>query len=232
MDRPVSAPRRIPHWAWELLAWHNGGEKGSRPTDAPKRVPMWFWAWYRWRNWLTTHKKPTPPVQEHVIMYDSIDLSQIPSNAHAVAGYIGGRWPTYSQLPAKFPNALHLSIAVASRFDADCLDIERGDSIPSLAPAWVRRQQKRGLKRPVLYSSVSEMPQVLAALKSSGISRSEVRLWTAHYIGRAHQCSPSTCGSDRWGFHDSADATQYWDHALGRSLDVSLCSPNFFSANL
>lgn len=234
MDRPVNAPTNIPHWAWELRAWHNRGEKGPRPADAPKSLWKypWYWPWYGWRNWVDRHKKPTPPTPQHVVMYDSTDLSEVPANASAVAGYTAGHWPTFSQIASRFPKALRLSIAIGSKYDAEALDIEPGDSIPALAPDWVKRQHQRGIKRPVVYAAVSEMPKVLAALKAAGIQRSQFRVWTAHYIGRQHQCSPSTCGSNKFGFNDIADATQYWDHALGRNLDVSICSPSFFSDSL
>jgi hypothetical protein len=46
--RPKSAPRRIPRWAWELLAWQQHGAKGRRPA-APKRLPAWYPAWKTWR---------------------------------------------------------------------------------------------------------------------------------------------------------------------------------------
>jgi hypothetical protein len=150
-----------------------------------------------------------------VTMYDSVTVSEIPANAEAVAGYTSGKWPTYNELVAKFPHAHHLSIAVNSGHDADCLDVETGDATPSEAPAWVRRQHARGKKLPVLYANLSTMPSVIAALTANGIHRSEYLLWVAHYDNIAN--IPS-------GF----DAKQYWDKALGKNLDVSLCSDAFF----
>src|SRR5690242_8251652 len=94
-------------------------------------------------------------------MFDSTDVSQIPSNATAVAGYVGGRWPTYPTLLKKFPNAHVLSIAVASRFDAECLDIEPGDATNDVAAGWVKRQKARGVKQPVLYTSVANVNALL-----------------------------------------------------------------------
>lgn len=157
-------------------------------------------------------------------MYDSVTLDAIPADAEAVAGYTSGRWPTFKEIPARWPKAKHLSIAVNAEQDADCLDIENGDATPVQAPVWVRRQIARGVKKPVVYSSVSEMPTVLSILKTSGIKRSKVRVWTAHYTMREHRCGPECYR----GFTTVADATQYSDKALGRNLDASLVSDSFF----
>jgi hypothetical protein len=157
------------------------------------------------------------------VMYDSVDVAEIPADAVAVAGYVGGRWPTYEKLAARFPHARRLSIAVSSAEDAECLDVERGDAEPGDAAAWVERQLARGLRRPVVYSSVSVAPAVLAALKRAGIERRAVRVWTAHYTGKPHRC---TAACDR-AFTRVADATQYDDRALGRNLDASLCAARF-----
>ena len=157
-------------------------------------------------------------------MYDSVALDAIPVDAEAVAGYTSGRWPTFKEIPARWPKAKHLSIAVNAEQDADCLDIEKGDANPAQAPAWVRRQIARGVKKPVVYSSVSDMPTVLSILDISGIKRSQVRVWTAHYTLKPHRCDKS-CG---FGFNTTADATQYTNKALGKTLDASLISDAFF----
>jgi len=166
-------------------------------------------------------------------MFDAVDLSQIPSGADAYAGYVDGAWPTAPTLRARFPGAHILSIAVFPDDDADCLDIEQGDATPQQAPAWVRRQQARGISRPVLYCSASVVNQVLGNLAAAGISRSEVRLWSAHYTGTSgHICGPGTCM-----YIDPAgrpvppcDGTQWTSRAFGRNLDESLLCDDFFGA--
>ena len=165
------------------------------------------------------------PKPKTITMYDSVTVSQIPANAEAVAGYVGGMWPTFPSLKLEFPHAHKLSIAVNALEDAECLDVERGDASPDQAASWVHRQIKRGVKRPVVYTSVSEAPLLLRALARGGISRDQIRLWTAHYTFVPHFCT-SKCWS---GFSGTADATQYSDHALGRTLDASICSPSFFA---
>lgn len=157
-------------------------------------------------------------------MFDTVTVETVPANPQAVAGYVGGSFPTYIPLVQRFPHALHLSIAVNAEEDAECLDVEAGDATPEQAPAWVRRQQLRGVFRPAIYCSVSAAVGLLRILAAAGIRRSEIRLWTAHYTGREHLCS-SACG---FGFTGQADATQWTDRALGRNLDQSLCADTFF----
>jgi hypothetical protein len=160
-----------------------------------------------------------------VVMFDSIVVSEIPKNAMAVAGYTSGRWPTYLELVKRFPKAQKLSIAVNASHDATCLDVEPGDAQNKDAAGWVRRQQRRGVKRPVIYTSVSNVAALLGVLRHQGVQRSEIRLWTAHYTGRSHLCSPA-CYQ---GMPTTADATQWTDKSGGRNLDESLCNGGFFS---
>jgi hypothetical protein len=175
------------------------------------------------RRVLLKIRKPKPK-RGPVTMFDSVTVSQIPKDAQAVAGYVNGYWPTFPVLCKDFPHALKLSVAVNALHDADCLDVESGDATQDEAPAWVRRQIRRGIRRPVVYCSTSVAPSVLADLSKHGIGRSQIRLWTAHYTGHPHVCT-SVCGN---GFRDRADATQYTDKALGKNLDASLCNPDFF----
>lgn len=166
-------------------------------------------------------RKPQPPAP--FSMYDTITVQSVPPRPGAVAGYVGGRWPTYNELVRLFPKAKHLSIAVNASEDAQCLDIENGDATPVQAPAWCRRQHARGVARPCVYASVSLMPAVLYALAQDGIHRSQVRVWTAHYTNKPHLCSQACWPS----LKTVADATQYTDRALSRNLDESYCAGNF-----
>jgi hypothetical protein len=158
-------------------------------------------------------------------MYDSVTISEIPVKAQAVAGYVNGRYQTFPQLKENFPHAEKLSIAVSADADAKCLDIEKGDATVAQAPAWVKRQLMRGVKRPVVYCSVSSASAVISELARYGIRRDQYRLWSAHYTHKPHRCGPE-CG---FGFRGRADATQYTNRALGRNLDASFCAPDFFS---
>lgn len=160
-----------------------------------------------------------------VAMFDSVNLDEIPPDAPAVAGYIGGKWPTFTKLAARWPNAYRLSVAVSARYDADCLDIEPGDATPWDAPAWVRRQQRRGINRPWVYTSVAGAQPLLNILSSAGVPRAALRLWTAHYTHRPHLCGPP-CG---YSLQVNADATQWTDKSLGRNLDESLVADDVFT---
>lgn len=161
-------------------------------------------------------------------MYDSVNVEQIPADAEAVAGYVNGTWKTYPQLVVKFPKAQKLSISISATVDARALDIEKLDATNDQAAAWVKRQHARGIRRPILYTSLSNWPALEQALRAGGVKRGfpgrrNYRRWTAHYTGIPHRCT-GRCGS---GFHGKAAATQYTDHALGRNLDASLCSSDF-----
>jgi hypothetical protein len=153
-------------------------------------------------------------------MYDAIDVDAIPAGAAAVAGYVGGQWPTYEALLKRFPKAHHVSIAINPLEDAHVLDIERGDANPADAPPWVHRQHVRGLKRPGLYCSLSGMQGVVDMLEEHGVKRENVLLWCAHYTGHAHICGPA-CGD---GLKVVVDATQYADTG---KVDESLATPPF-----
>lgn len=170
-------------------------------------------------------KRGTTSAGAMVTLFDSIDLAQIPANPEAVAGYVGGRWPTYNELVARFPHAHHLSIAVTAQQRARCLDIEPGDASPAQAPAWFRNLADHSQGPPVLYCSASKAAEVIATMDMAGIARGQYLIWSAHYTHAGHICSPSDCG------YAQADATQWTDHALGRNLDQSLCSPAFFGTS-
>jgi len=159
-----------------------------------------------------------------VTMYDSVTVGDIPGDATFVAGYVNGNFVTFQTLQQRFPRARRMSIAVSSHADADCLDVELGDATNAVAPGWVKRQMQRGVKRPVIYTQLSNAQALLNTLAAAGIKRSDIQLWTAHYTDKPHRCSP-LCG---FGLTTTADATQFTKHALGRNLDQSLCDDSFF----
>lgn len=162
-----------------------------------------------------------------IVLFDDTNLSLVPAAAGAVAGYVNGRWPTEAEAERRWPKAKHLSIAVTSHADADVLDVEPGDATNAVAANWVKRQLGRKLHtpKPVVYTSASNAEALIKALAVGGVARSQYWLWTAHYTHHEHLCGPS-CGFG--DFH--ADATQWTDRALGRSLDESIARDDFFSA--
>lgn len=159
-------------------------------------------------------------------MFDSVSVGEIPADAKAAAGYVGGSWPTYEngELRRRCPDARLVSIAVASRHDAEALDVEPGDASPADAPAWVRRQHKRGIERPIVYAAAGEMNEVLDELDAAGIHPDAYRVFTAHVGAGKHICGPGTCGL----ISVKADATQWTWTSGGRNLDESVCRPSFW----
>lgn len=151
-------------------------------------------------------------------MLDSITPGNLPPGADAYAGYVDGHFANVAQIRARFPGKRVLPIAVFAADDAEAADCEPGDMMPSQLPAWVKRQQARGVHRPVVYASISQMPAVLAALTAGGITRAQVRLWSAHYGAGKHICA-------------GMDGTQWRDNAPGVNgtlIDESLLSGDFF----
>src|SRR5271156_2445380 len=107
-----------------------------------------------------------------ITMYDSVNLTVLPSGAQAYAGYVDGTWPTYNELKVKFPDASILSIATNASYDADSLDVETGDAVISdiTDGLWYARQISRGVQRPCFYMSASKLSEAQDYLKN--ISRS------------------------------------------------------------
>ena len=164
-------------------------------------------------------------------MYDTALNDQFPSGAAAYAAYVDGaigNQPNYPYIVAAFPKARHLSIALFAADDADALDVESGAASPGDVPAWYARQRKRGIQRPCVYASASAMNvSILPVLSAARISRSAVRLWSAHYGAGEHICGPGSCGA----MSENADGTQWTPTAGGLVLDQSLLLENFFTTD-
>lgn len=168
-------------------------------------------------------------------MLDSIYPSNLPAGADAYAGYVDGSWPDFQAEVRKFPGAHVLSIAVFPGDDAEACDCEGGDLAPGQVPGWVARQHRRGVRRPVVYASASVMPTVLPLLHAAGISRAQVRLWSAHYGAGKHICGPATCAyRDGQGrVVPACDGTQWTNAARGANgsrVDESLLRGGFFAS--
>lgn len=160
-------------------------------------------------------------------MYDAVTLSNIPSNAQAVAGYVDGRWQTWRDVLARWPRARHVSITVTGRLEADCVDVEQGDVSPQGALQWLRRMHALGHHAPAIYASVDTWAAQLIPLLAREFQRSQYRVWTAHYTGRWHRCS-QRC-NERCVI--PVDATQFTNQALSRDLDASAALPTFFTSH-
>lgn len=163
----------------------------------------------------------------YITMFDSIAVSVLPSGgSYAYGGYTGGLWPTFNSLKTRFPGHRLLSIAVFASDDGECLDIENGDASIEEAPAWYERQVHRGVWRPALYTSASNLKALEKIMAAAHIARADYRLWSAHYLNKAHLCAPRSCG---YGLSE-ADGCQWTSRALGISLDQSILLPDFFDS--
>lgn len=163
----------------------------------------------------------TSPVP--LAFYDAANPAAVPSSAEAVAGYVDGAWPSLAGLRERFPKLPWLSITVNGAAPAMCVDVEAGDFTPAGAARWIRDRQRAGVYRPVVYCSLSRVPDLEAAIADFGIPRRTIRLWTAHWTGTPHICSPS-CGVP---MIEAAGATQ-WAGGRAPGYDVSLTSLQWF----
>lgn len=227
LKRPSGLPHKIPAWAWKRLV-----APARRPQAGPHRLPSWFWAWRRWRLVRKPKPKPIPPTK--MFMFDDVSVSLIPKDAQAVAGYVDGHWHTWLAVNKGWPKAKKLPIAVFGQDNGDCLDVEPDDASVLQAPGWVKRQlahwngKHHDVARPVVYTAASQGQKLIDVLSKAGLKYGQDYLWwSAHYdpaLGQ-HLCS-SKCG---FGIKVTAHATQFTDHANGKSLDESICSPGFFA---
>lgn len=157
-------------------------------------------------------------------MVDSVTVSEIPVDTPAAGGYVGGEWPTYEngELRARCPHARLVSFAVASKYRADILDIERGDATIEDAPEWWRLNKDHGARG--FYISASDGAALEIYLEHHGVPRAEYVLGSAHYGDGKHICGPKTCGY----LNAPANGTQYDDHDGGVSRDVWVLRPSFW----
>lgn len=157
-------------------------------------------------------------------MYDAIDPASLPAGGDAVAGYLGGSWPTYADgsLAKVAAGRRMVSIATEAQYDADILDIERFDATDWQAVGWVKRHSYTPV--PGLYRSVSKVGPLVQLLEHYNVHRSRYLIWSAHWTGHPHICTSEVCAPSSpvpW----TADGTQ-WNSLPG--YDESLLAAGFF----
>lgn len=165
-----------------------------------------------------------------VTAYDDVTVDLIPADAQYVFYYVDGTYANGTAMKARFPDAVLAGIAVNPADDADVLDVETGDATIADIYAWLKRQlanrKYRATSVPVIYTSVSNVDQMMLTMDANGFKHgSEYKIWSAHYTGTAHICSPTTCKATSY----ICDATQWTDTADGKSLDQSLVNTGFFA---
>jgi hypothetical protein len=156
-------------------------------------------------------------------------------DVEAVAAYGNGKFANFNAAKAEFPHVPVLEIDVNGQGIGNTGDFEAGDMAVAHAGSWAKARKAAGVRRPVLYFSVSNWQAIMRSLHEAGLTRNDVRIWTAHYTGRPHLCS-SACG---FGVTGTADATQWGSSDTpgtlkppfaGRNIDVSMTADNFFAA--
>jgi hypothetical protein len=115
-------------------------------------------------------------------MYDGITAADVP-DGWGVAGYIDGNWPDYAALKLRWPNAVHISVAVTAADDAWALDVENYDATPAQAPGWASRQRDRGNPYPWVYMNASTWPEVVYEFAQQKVAAP--LYWVAQYDGLA-----------------------------------------------
>lgn len=165
-----------------------------------------------------------------IAMPDSIYPENLPGGYSAYLGYTDGRWPTARALRSKFPRAHILTLTVTGGSAADGCDCETGDLTPAQAAGYAKQRLDAGDWRPVVYASISKMPQVLDELGQLGIPRARVRLLSAHYGAGQHICAPATCKYP--DITTPMDGTQWTDVFTGvgaNAIDMSVLGDGFFA---
>lgn len=156
-------------------------------------------------------------------MGDDIDAAALQGVGplDAVAGYTSGFWPDYPSMVASFPAAKHLAIAINTLEPGDALDVERGDATPPQVDGWRAGWHPFGnTPKPVVYINLGNARMIQ---QDTGFF-----LWTAHWTGTAHICTPELCDPQGiFGLARPADMTQWSDH--GGNWDESLVSAYVFN---
>lgn len=162
---------------------------------------------------------------------DSIRVADLLPGYDSYLGYVDGIWVTVHELAQAFPGKPVIGLTVqGGRTVADGCDCETGDLSPDSAARWLHDRIAAGQKLPILYQSVSGIPETIRQLEALGVHRDEVRVLSAHYGAGEHICGPKTCRQ----LDFDADGTQWTDAATGRhnsQIDASVLRDGFFGGS-
>jgi len=148
------------------------------------------------------------------IMYDAVTPANIPTSAVMVAGYVDGLYKWTAADWARFPNAVHVPIAVFASTNAGvCLDIEARNATPAQAPGWVKRRRAAGVD-PSTYCSYGDLGHTWALVVNEfhrqGVP--EPHYWVAGYPGCGQSLYPGSV-AHQWiddGPYDRSVVADYW----------------------
>jgi hypothetical protein len=163
------------------------------------------------------------PATRRLRLLDAMDVEKLPSGSDAYGGYVGGQWPTWKALCARFPHARLVSIAVNVQETALILDVESGDADVRDAVAWLRRQNAASGLHHGVYAALDTWAGLLPRLERGGLTRFDFRLWSAHWTGRPHLCDECCLR----GFTTTAGATQWRQEGSHGAWDESVATLAF-----
>lgn len=159
------------------------------------------------------------------LQYDSVSVGNIPHDAKAAAFYVDGKFANEAAVKAQAPKARYTSIAVFASGEADCLDIEPGNATIAEAAGWYRKMRElRPKRKPIFYCGAASADELVGALLTSGIKRSQYILWTAHYGTGKHFCGEGSCPYAKSA--GKVDSTQFTTN--NETLDESTCRPSYW----
>jgi hypothetical protein len=168
-------------------------------------------------------QSPGPTYQEDVmrIMFDGIVPGEVPAGAQLYAAYLDGDWADYNAMVARYPHAVHVSIAVSAGYNGgQVLDVENGDATPAESVTWVVRRRAGGVD-PTVYCSMSNWPTVQSAFRSKGVA--QPHYWIADYSLGNNPALPAGAIALQYvdhGGYDESVVADYWpgvDPAPGSS---------------
>jgi hypothetical protein len=155
-------------------------------------------------------------------MYDGISddaaaIAAIPSAIGLVAGYDDGDYAWAAADWDRFPNSVHVHIAVhASTNSGSVLDVENGDATPADAVSWVLTRRAAGAD-PSVYCNQGDpdsgWPAVRAAFQ--GLAVPEPHYWVAAYVSDPSRVPAVPAGAVALQYYDFGDydasvVVDYW----------------------
>ena len=166
------------------------------------------------------------------IAYDSINPLDIPTVAPIVAGYVDGIFglahlaygePGWDAAGwARFPNAVHVGIAVSALTnDGQVLDVETFDATPAQAPHWALMRIGSGLLAATIYVNRANGKAVEDALLAAGFHPSDSKVLL--FISTLDGTRVVTHWNDGTPVRFPVVAVQYADAKLsGGNFDLSV----------
>jgi hypothetical protein len=157
-------------------------------------------------------------------MYDSQYPSVFPSNADLVVSYVDGpQASNFGAAQSKFGSKA-LSITWTGQ-NADIADAETSFPLTNMQ-AWIKAQNARGIKKPVVYAIYSGVGTNYAQVKQA-VGTMDVSYWLSDWTGKPHTLP----GADavQYGAQASPSSPMITDpsKAGGHTYDLSFVSPSF-----